>query len=254
VVKTIFKIIALVLLVGYLLVAGFIYGFWRDEPCYRGIKIVVDYPSDEAHFVTETEIRQLVTQKPGFKYKGEPFDAVNTLELSQYIEEHNRLVRHASCYHTPDSLLRIDIEQRNPIIRVKSSISINDATGHPRSDFFIDRDGDIMPALTGTAIHLPIVTGFVHADDIAPLHEFALFLKDESFWSDFITQIYYCENGDVELIPRIGDHRILLGPLDDYKNKLNHVRTFYDEVLPRVGWNAYSVINVKFNGQVVGVK
>lgn len=253
-VKTIFKIIALVLLTGYLLVASFIYGFWRDEPRYKGIKIVVDYPSDEAHFVTESAIRQLITSKPGFKCKGEPFEAVNTLELSQYIEEHNRLVRHATCYHTPDSLLRIDIEQRNPIIRVKSSVSVNDDMGHSMHDFFIDRDGAMMPAQTSTAIHLPLVTGTVSKKDIPQLHDFALFLKDEDFWSDFITQIYYRENGDVELIPRIGDHRILLGPLDDYVTKLDHVRTFYDEVLPRKGWNAYSVINVKFKGQVVGEK
>lgn len=253
-VKTIFKIIAIVLLLGYLLVAGFLYGFWRDEPRYRGIMIKVDYPSDEAHFVTENAIRQLITAKPGFKCKGQPYEAVNTLELSQYIEEHNRLVRHASCYHTPDSLLRIDIEQRNPIIRIKSSLSINDEKGRPMHDFFIDRDGEMMPAQLGTPIHLPLVTGSVRAQDIQPLHDFALFLKGEQFWSDNITQIYYRENGDVELIPRIGDHCILLGPLEDYEKKLQKVRTFYDEVLPRKGWNAYRVINVKFNGQVVGEK
>lgn len=253
-VKTIFKIIALVLLLGYLLVAGFIYGFWRDEPRYKGIKIEVDYPSDEAHFVTEAAIRQLITAKPGFKCKGEPFEAVNTLELGQYIEEHNRLVRHATCYHTPDSLLRIDIEQRNPVIRIKSSVSINDDKGRPMHDFFIDRDGAMMPAQIGTAIHLPIATGTIRKKDIQPLHDFAMFLKDEDFWSDFITQIYYRENGDVELIPRIGEHSILLGPLEDYAEKLNHVRTFYNEVLPRKGWNAYSVINVKYKGQIVGEK
>lgn len=253
-VKTIFKVIGLVILLGYLLAASFIYGFWRDEPRYRGIKIVVDYPSDEAHFVSEESIRQLILSKPNFKCKGMTYKEVNTLELSQYIEEHNRLVRHASCYHTPDSLLRIDIEQRNPIARVKSSLSVKDENGHALQDFFIDRDGAMMPAQLGNAIRLPLVTGNVKSEDIQSIHDFALFLRKNDFWWDNVTQIHFLENGDVELTPRIGDHRILIGPLEGYEKKLDNVRDFYDKVLPRTGWNAYKVINVKFEGQVVGEK
>lgn len=253
-VKIIFKVIGLILIVGYLLTAGFIYGFWRSEPRYRGIKIVVNYPNDEAHFVTETDIRQLITSKPGFKCKGKTYDEVNTLELCQYLKDNNPLVRQAACYHTPDSLLRIDIEQRNPIIRVKSAIGVSNGKNRSMQDFYIDRDGAMMPAQTGTAIHLPIATGYIRQEHIAPLHDFAIFLKHHDFWADAITQIYVLEDGDVELVPRVGDHRILLGELTDYEKKLEHVRTFYDKVLPRKGWNAYRVINVKFDGQIVGEK
>ena len=157
-VKTIFKAIGVTLLLGYLLGAGYLYGFWRNEPRYRGMLITIDYPSDDAHFVTEASIRQLVEGKPGFRCKGKSYSEVNTLELAKYIEEKNRLVRHASCYHTPDSLLRIDIEQRNPIMRVKSSTLVNAGDGHSMSDFYIDRDGAMMPAQFGTAIQLPLVT------------------------------------------------------------------------------------------------
>ena len=253
-VKTIFKAIGVTLLLGYLLGAGYLYGFWRNEPRYRGMLITIDYPSDDAHFVTEASIRQLVEGKPGFRFKGKPYSEVNTLELAKYIEEKNRLVRHASCYHTPDSLLRIDIEQRNPIMRVKSSTLVNAGDGHSMADFYIDRDGAMMPAQFGTAIQLPLVTGFVKTRHIQPLHDFALFLKGDDFWSAEITQIYIRENGDAELIPRIGDHTILIGSFDDTQQKLDNVRTFYDKVLTRKGWNFYKTINVKFHGQVVGEK
>ena len=253
-VKTIFKAIGITLLLGYLLGASYLYGFWRSEPRYRGMHITIDYPSDDAHFVTEASIRQLVEGKPGFRYKGKLYSEVNTLELAKYIEEKNRLVRHVACYHTPDSLLRIDIEQRNPIIRVKSSTLVNAGDGHSMSDFYIDRDGAMMPAQFGTAIQLPLVTGFVKTRNIQPLHDFALFLKADDFWSAEITQIYIRENGDAELVPRIGDHTILIGSFDDIQQKLDNVRTFYDKVLPRKGWNFYKTINVKFHGQVVGEK
>lgn len=253
-VKTIFKVIGLVLLIGYLLAAGFLYGFWREEPRYRGIKIDITYPNDDAHFLTEKHIMQLVSSKPGFRCKGQGYNDVNTLELCQYIEEHNRLVRHAACYHTPDSLLRIDIEQRDPVLRVKGALTVPNAHGSALQDFYIDRDGEMMPAQFGTALCLPLATGYVRSDQVTALHDFALFLRHNDFWGDQVTQIYVRQNGDVELIPRVGTHTILLGPLDDYETKLRHVLEFYRKVLPRKGWNAYRVINAKFNGQIVGEK
>lgn len=250
--KTILKIIGTCCIIGYLLVAGVLYGFWREEPRYRGVDIHINYPNDDAHFVSEADISQRL-RNAKINPVGKTYKEVNTLELSQLIEQ-NKLVRHASCYHTPDSLLRIDIEQRNPIIRVKSSIELRLSNGTLLQDYYIDRDGEVMPAQAGSAIRLPIVTGYVRKSHIKPLHDFALYLKNEEFWSEEITQIYVRENGDVELVPRIGNHTILLGSLDDVDTKLRHVRTFYKKVAPRKGWNAYKVINVKFNGQIIGEK
>lgn len=251
-VKQVFKIVGLSLLVIYLLMAGVIFGFWREEPRYRGIKVEVSCPDDHAHFVTEASILQLVRSMPGLKVKGKTYGEVNTYELARYIEEHNRLVRHATCYHTTDSLLRIDIEQRNPVMRVMSSIPVHDGSGKTLQDFYIDDDSEMMPAQFGTAICLPLATGYVTHEQIRPLRAFAAFLKDDDFWRDEVTQIYVAQNGDISLVPRVGNHTILIGSFDNLQTKLDNVRTFYDEVLPRRGWNAFRVINVKFNGQVIG--
>lgn len=253
-IRLILRIVGLTLLIGYLLIAGIVYGFWRTEPCYRGIKVVIDYPSDEAHFVTEESILQLIKAKPGFRCKGQRYTDVNTLELSQYIEQKNQLVRHAACFHTPDSLLRIDIEQRCPVMRVKSLTGVQAQDQKVLNDFFIDRDGALMPAIFGNAVQLPLATGYVKAEHIEPLRNFARFLTKDDFWGDEVTQIYIRQDGDVELIPRVGDHTILLGTLDNVEQKLDHVLTFYEKVLPRRGWNTYRTINVKFNGQVLGEK
>ena len=251
-IKTIFKVIGILLIFGYLLAAGLMYGGWREEPVYKGLQVNVDYPNDDAHFVNPADIRSKILPSK-LNPIGKPFSQVNTMEISQLVEQ-NKLVRNAAVYHTPDSLLRIDITQRNPIIRVKSSLGVKDSKGTAVSDFYIDLDGELMPAQFGSAIRLPLVTGYVRDRHIMPLHDFALFLKDNDFWSDEITQIYVRENGDIELVPRIGDHTILVGDFEDIDTKLKHVRTFYKKVLPKKGWNAYKVINAKFDGQIVGEK
>ncbi len=249
-IKTIFKVIGVLLIIGYLMAAGLMYGFWREEPVYRGVDIHIDYPNDEAHFVNPADIRsKLLPSK--LNPIGKPFREVNTMEISEFVEQ-NKLVRNAAVYHTPDSLLRIDITQRNPIIRVKSALPVKDSKGASVSDFYIDLDGELMPAQVGSAIRLPLVTGYVRSKHIEPLHDFALYLKNHDFWSDEVTQIYVRENGDIELVPRVGSHTILVGDFENIDEKLKHVRTFYKKVLPRKGWNAYRVINAKFDGQIVG--
>lgn len=253
-IKQVLKTVGLTLLVIYLLMAGVIFGFWRKEPCYRGIKVEVNCPDGNAHFVTEASILQLIRSIPGLKIQGKPYSEVNTYELARYIEDHNRLVRRASCYHTPDSLLRIDIDQRNPVMRVMSTVAVRDAKGNAMQDFYIDDQSQMMPAQFGTAICLPLATGYVSTSLIEPLRQFADVLSHDSFWRDEVTQIHVAQNGDISLVPRVGNHTILLGSLDDVQTKLDHVRTFYDKVLPRRGWNAFRVINVKFDGQVIGEK
>lgn len=61
-------------------------------------------------------------------------------------------------------------------------------------------------------------------------------------------------NKEVELIPRVGRFRIVLGSLDDFEEKLNKLRLFYDQAIPKVGWDKYSVIDLKYKNQIVCTK
>ena len=69
-----------------------------------------------------------------------------------------------------------------------------------------------------------------------------------------IEQICVFPNKEVELIPRVGRFRIVLGALDDFEEKLNKLRLFYDQAIPKVGWDKYSVIDLKYKNQIVCTK
>lgn len=238
--RRIFLFIGLALVLAYLSVCGFIYAPDRPVRYTRATIVVTD--SDAFDFVHAADIRQQM-QKAGFRYRGKTIDSVNTWRLSQLIEQ-NRLVRKANCYHTPDSTLRIEVSQRHPIMRVKSITE---------GDFFIDTDGETMPAHTAAAIRLPLVTGYAsHRLVDRGLYDFAKFLQKDRFWRTEITQIWIDAKGEVYLVPRVGNHTILLGSFDNYETKLARLLEFYKKVMPRKGWNAYSVLNLKFDGQVIG--
>ena len=66
-----------------------------------------------------------------------------------------------------------------------------------------------------------------------------------------IDQIYINENNEVQLIPRVGDHLIVLGNFDRYEQKLEKLRKFYLFGLNETSWNIYSKIDLRFKDQVV---
>lgn len=112
-----------------------------------------------------------------------------------------------------------------------------------------------MPSVLGQAIYVPVASGSIEKSFArADLYRFALFLQKDDFWNDQIEQIYVRSAQDIEIIPRIGDHRIILGSLDNYENKLNRLRLFYEQVIPKMGWEKYRVINLKYKNQIVCTK
>ena len=86
------------------------------------------------------------------------------------------------------------------------------------------------------------------------LYKFAVFLQNNSFWNAQVEQIHVLPSRNVELVPRVGDHLIYLGRLDNYENKLKRVKAFYEKALNQVGWNKYSRINVEFGNQIICTK
>jgi cell division protein FtsQ len=76
-------------------------------------------------------------------------------------------------------------------------------------------------------------------------------VSGDDFWSAQIDQIYVDGNNEIDLIPRVGNHKIRLGTVENLEGKLRNLETFYDDVLPVVGWNKYSLINLEYKDQIV---
>jgi cell division protein FtsQ len=84
--------------------------------------------------------------------------------------------------------------------------------------------------------------------DIFPL---VSFINDNNFWSAQIDQIFVDDNDEIDLIPRVGNQLVHLGTTENFKGKLRNLEAFYDKVLPEVGWNKYSLINLEYKDQIV---
>ena len=169
---------------------------------------------------------------------------INTYQIKEALLK-NEIIESAEVVQSVSGKITITVLQKMPVLRVFSS----------GGSYYVDKNGQTMPATLGQAILVPVASGNIEKSfAVSELYKFALFLHNDAFWNDRITQIYVRSAMDVELVPRIGDHRILLGNLDDFEKKLRHLHKFYEQVIPKMGWDKYSVISLKYKNQIVCTK
>ena len=82
----------------------------------------------------------------------------------------------------------------------------------------------------------------------------AIYTPDFGYGDEEIEQIHVVSPEQVELYPRVGQHVIDLGSVDNFQEKLHRLRIFYREGLERVGWNKYRAISLAYDNQIVCTK
>nr|WP_255502339.1 MULTISPECIES: cell division protein FtsQ [Parabacteroides] len=213
----------------------------QDKVC-QDLQVVVKDSLDK-HFVSESDLVTIL-KKADLNPIKKPMDAINTDRIETELKK-NEMIARIEAYKTPSGIVKLEVEQKIPILRVISS----------RGNFYVDNLGTTMPVSFRYVADVPLVSGYVEKElAVTDLYKFALFLQENEFWNNQIEQIYVHPDNEVELIPRVGNHRIVLGTFDDFQEKLDNLRLFYDKVIPKVGWEKYSIINLKYKDQIVCTK
>lgn len=240
--KKVLLILVFVLVAGYLIFSA---SFFKDKPkqeICRELEIVVSNSQDQ--FVDTEEIKKAIVESevsPIEKHISE----INTVLIEEFILT-NQHIKKAEVFITNDNNIKVVLEERKPIIRIIADNGAN---------YYIDTEAKKMPLSKRYTAYLPVATGNIKDSLIhEELYKFALFLSKDKFWNAQIEQIVVQPNNDIEFIPRVGDHSVVLGSIENLEEKLEKLIKFYKEELNRVGWNKYSSINLKYNDQVVCTK
>lgn len=232
----------LVLVFGsYFVAAVTLFNQTNDDLICKEVNLAVS-DSVRAGFVSSNEIEQLLREKKLFP-KGKALKDINTQEIEETLKS-NPFISEATCYRSSTDKICINATQRLPIMRLMTNNG---------QDYYIDAMGHLMkPSASSYTANLVIVTGNVSTQyAVEHLLPLGRILQNNPFWNNMIEQVNITEKGNVELIPRIGDHVVKLGKPDNYEDKLYRLKTFYEKGLSKIGWNKYSIINLEFNNQIV---
>ncbi len=232
-----------IVLAAYILFSVFFMGSKTNDAVCKNIEVVM-VDTLKSRFIGKKEVENML-KNSGLNIVGKKMSEINTDLIEKKLEE-NKLIKKAECYKTVSSSIKVEIFQKVPIMRIMGT----------SGNYYIDNEGTSMPVSDNFTTYLPIATGNIDKEfATTKLYNFALFLQDNKYWNSQIEQINVLPNKDIELTPRVGNFQIILGSLDeDYLSNLDKLKLFYDKGLNKVGWNRYSVINLKYKNQVVCTK
>ena len=240
--KKIVSLVVLILLVGYVVLAAVVFCNAPEEQMCKGIQLEVRDSLDTGYMTTGDIVALLKKEK--LDPTGKPLNEVNLNIIEEGLER-SQIISNSECYKTLDGYVVARVECRRPILRVMSSGGEN---------YYLDEEGEVIDYIA-KAVYLPLATGYITRtyaqDKLLPL---AHYLQKSELWNAQIAQICVMSSGDIELIPRVGEHIIVLGRPENYAEKFDKLKAFYEKGLNEVGWNRYSRINVDYDGQVVATK
>ncbi len=187
-------------------------------------------------------------------------DKLNFDEIEKIIET-DPFVNDADVYSNFYGEVHIVIKQRNPIMRIIT---------RDNNSYYIDEDCKLMPVCNHYSANVIAVNGEIDADFLNPglapdigrdsisgditlakLYNFVNYINDNELWKSQFEQIYINQDMEAELIPRVGNHVIIMGNLENYEYKLGKLEALYKKGFVLTDWNIYSSINLKYSDQVI---
>lgn len=216
--------------------------FYLDIQKCSKVQIKVDTERD-LFFINTEMVEEMILSKVD-SLKGKAFEDINIYLLEEFLSEHPN-IKKAELYLTLDGTLSIDVKQREPLVRVFEK----------NESYYLDEEMNHF-ALSDqyTARVLLVYWDEITESRIAILDPLIDFINSDKFLKAQITAIVFDESNEIVLYPRVGGHKIILGEPEDFINKFRKLKIFYRQGLEKVGWDRYSMINLKYQDQVVCTK
>lgn len=212
-----------------------------------GVDIRVESPAG-VHFITEDAIRERIFKSRHMKPEQLSTGTIDERKMEAILDS-NPWIEHAEVFTDANRVLRIHVTQRVPVVR------LFEETGN---SYYLDAGLKSMPLSTKYAHYTPVVTGVrtLRDDSAGRVVKGTILglvnrINAKPFWASQVSQIDMRADGGFEIIPIIGDQRIIIGDTDLLDDKLGNLMAFYQQVQNRLGWDKYKTIDLRYKDQVV---
>lgn len=233
----------------------------QDSKFCNELKIQIDTETG-MHFITEDDVIAALRNE-GLNPIGLTMGEIDLRGMENALIQIPEIKR-AEVYKNMNGEVGIKIYQRVPIARVFNQSGRN---------FYLDNEGFQMPVSEKYSPRVMVFTGNINdpATDLSAreldlnpeldkmymadeIFQLAKYINDDEFWSAQIQQVHVNAVGEFELIPTVGNHRVIFGSLENMDGKFKKLFVFYKEGLNNTDWEKYDSVNVKYKHQIICTK
>ncbi len=213
----------------------------------RDVKLKIGSPGG-VKFLTDELVRNMLLTTRHINPKKLSLGQLDERSMEAILQS-NPWVRDAQVYTDAERIMHINVQQRVPVVRLFEEDG---------NSYYLDAALATMP-LSGHYVHYaPVVTGVPHLRNDSnsraikgTIVGLVRHVAQQPFWKAQISQIAMSPDGGFELIPVLGKQRIIIGDTARLEEKLGNLFTFYKQVQNKVGWDRYTVIDLRYKDQVV---
>jgi cell division protein FtsQ len=203
-------------------------------------------------YVTQAAVARLLDTRGLSAIKGSPLHELDLKAMEKRLEK-DPWVNNAEIYIDGKHVLQVKVQEKHPVARlftIEGESFYTDSNMHriPLSQAYTPR----LPVFTS----LPLKKGKMGSRDsllMSDILGIVRFLQTDSLWMAQIDQCEYDPLKGFILIPKIGEHRILIGNGQDIREKFRKLSLFYVQVMSVSGWSSYTEVDLRFKGQIVAV-
>ena len=217
------------------------------------VEIVADIQpmSNGFNLIRQAEVEEILHKGFGFTLRGVHFDELDINRIERVLEA-DPFIKETEAYVDGGNNLQLEIVQREPVIRIIDAQNAN---------YYLDSEGIRMPLSKHFTARVLVATGNIPPYSPDFLKRKKYLLKDifdlgtiiaaNDFLNPLVEQVYVNKEGEMILVPKIGNQKILIGNMENIEDKLYRLEQFYKKALPFEGWDKYSLINLKFKNQII---
>ena len=233
--------ILLVLAIG--LATGILWarGKSHDELCTSVVVEVVN--ADSTSFVTPKGVLNDLKSQ-GVKLVGKRMGDINASDLEEVLRQ-SPYLENADIVKCQDGRVLIRVSQLVPVLRVFDGTE----------SYYVNRAGKRMMATPNYHCDVPVVQGhFSRAYPVTRILPLVDYVEKDSLLHSLVTMYCVRDTNNIIIVPNISGHVVNIGTAQGFENKFAKLRLFYDQVMPKRGWNTYDTISVKWSHQVVATR
>jgi cell division protein FtsQ len=220
-----------------------------------GLTITIVKNDYKNKFIGKQDVTEILFREFRHAIVGQPLELIDIKEVEKVLEA-DIFIKNADVYIDALNRVHITVEQRVPIVRIVDEEDIS---------YYLDNDGKRVRTSPKYTARVIVVTGKVGRfnndylkdsnNRLNKIFELIKFINNSPFWKAQFEQIHMDYKGEVSLIPKLGDHKVIFGiPNENIKEKFYQLEVFYQDGLPVEGWKKFKTINLAFKGQVVAGK
>lgn len=231
----------------------------------RSVSIKVDYLDNDT-LVTAEQLHDAVMMK----YRDINMHTVGEVDLDgiREVVRKNPFVDEADISLSVSADVLVHVRQRSPLVRVYTQ----------NAQFYLDKKGRYMPVSEINNQRVIVANGhFIKKDfackpadldiealtasnpkaekyDIVRIYRLAKYIDSHKKAKALFDQIYLNSDGDLEIVPKLGNHVVLIGNNDNLDEKFENLYALYEKGFSKTGWDKYSLVNLKFSDQIICTK